>query len=61
MRELLQALTDIRLVLGTRLDVTEDPAEMWARMTPDDPRGALLAVYDWLGWLQESIVRALDS
>ena len=57
----LQALTDIRLVLGTRLDVTEDPAEMWARMTPDDPRGALLAVYDWLGWLQESIVRALDS
>ena len=57
----LQALTDIRLVLGTRLDVTEDPADMWERLEPDDPRGALLAVYDWLGWLQESIVRALDS
>jgi uncharacterized protein DUF2017 len=57
----LQALTDIRLVVGTRLDVTEDPADMWERMEPDDPRGALLAVYDWLGWLQESILRALDS
>lgn len=57
----LQALTDIRLVLGTRLDVTEDPADMWERLEPDDPRGALLAVYDWLGWLQESMLRALDG
>ena len=57
----LQALTDIRLVLGTRLDVSEDPADMWDGMEPDDPRGALLAVYDWLGWLQESVIRALDS
>lgn len=56
----LQALTDIRLVLGTRLDVTEDPSDLWEGMEPDDPRGALLAVYDWLGWLQESMVRALD-
>ena len=57
----LQALTDIRLVLGTRLDVTEDPAEMWERIGPEEPRGALLAIYDWLGWLQESMVRALDG
>lgn len=57
----LQALTDIRLVLGTRLDVTEDPADMWEGMEPDDPRGGLLAIYDWLGWLQESMVRALDA
>jgi hypothetical protein len=57
----LQALTDIRLVLGTRLDVTEDPADMWEQMPPDDPRGAMLAIYDWLGWLQESMVRALDG
>ena len=57
----LQALTDIRLVVGTRLDVTEDPADMWNALEPEDPRVPLLAVYDWLGWLQESIVRALDE
>ena len=57
----LQALTDIRLVLGTRLDVSEDPSDMWDGMEPDDPRGALLAIYDWLGWLQESVIRALDG
>jgi hypothetical protein len=57
----LQALTDIRLVLGTRLDVTEDPADMWEGMEPNDPRGPLLAVYDWLGWLQESMLHALDA
>jgi len=56
----LQALTDIRLVVGTRLDVTEDPVDMWNALEPEDPRVPLLAVYDWLGWLQESIVRALD-
>lgn len=57
----LQALTDIRLVLGTRLDVTDDPSDMWEGMEPDDPRGPLLAVYDWLGWVQESMLHALDS
>ena len=33
---------------------------MWNALEPEDPRVPLLAVYDWLGWLQESIVRALD-
>ena len=57
----LQALTDIRLVLGTRLDVTEDMTETWQSLAPDDPRAPLLAAYDWLGWLQESLVQALDD
>jgi hypothetical protein len=57
----LQALTDIRLVVGTRLDVTEDLDDQWATFTPDDPQATLLAAYEWLGWLQESVVLALDD
>ena len=55
----LQAINDIRLVLGVRLDVTEDMTEMYERLPADDPRASLLAVYDWLGWLQESLVKAV--
>jgi hypothetical protein len=57
----LQALTDIRLVVGTRLDVTEDMAETWEQLDPHDPRAPLLLAYGWLGWLQESMVEALDG
>ena len=50
----LGTLNDLRLVLGTRLEVTEetdlDPPE-------DDPRAQALLVYGWLGWLQESLLR----
>lgn len=57
----LQALNDIRLVLGTRLDVTEDLEDRWAQLGPDDPMAPLLAAYEWLGWLQESVVQALSD
>src|SRR5690348_10473772 len=42
-------LNDIRLVLGTRLDVTEDTYE--EDIDPDDPRWQVMQVYGWLGWL----------
>ena len=32
---------------------------MLAAMAPEDPRRAALGVYDWLGWVQETLVRAL--
>lgn len=57
----LQALTDIRLVLGTRLDVTENLEDRWATLGPNDPMSPMLAAYEWLGWLQESVVLALDD
>jgi len=53
----LGCLNDLRLVLGSRLEVTEDtdldPAA-------DDPRAQALHVYGWLGWLQESLLGCLD-
>jgi hypothetical protein len=53
----LGALNDVRLVLGTRLEVTEemDPDDVDA----SDPRTPSLALYYYLGWLQEQVVEAL--
>ena len=50
-------LNDFRLVLGTRLDVTEDSYEQ--EVSPEDPRAQAFAVYGWLGWLQESLISCL--
>ena len=55
----LGVLNDLRLVLGERLAVTEDLGGMLAAMAPGDPRRAALGVYDWLGWVQDTLVRAL--
>ncbi len=51
-------LNDLRLVMGTRLDVTEetDPDAL----PDDDPRLPALQVYGWLGWLQETLVSSLS-
>jgi hypothetical protein len=51
------AVNDLRLVLGTRLDVSE---ETDLALHPDDPDAPLLALYGWLGYLLESIVAALS-
>jgi hypothetical protein len=54
----LRALNDLRLVLGTRLDVQEDTfAE---ELRPDDPRAPALALYGYLSWIQERLVEALS-
>lgn len=52
------ALNDIRLVLGTRLDVTED-IEPFGGLPPDDSAAAPYAVYHWLTGLQDDLVNAL--
>ncbi|MDN3351706.1 DUF2017 domain-containing protein [Actinomadura sp. DC4] len=55
----LRALNDLRLALGTRLDITEETLEQMRTFDWDDPRNAGYAAYDWLTYLQESLVRAL--
>jgi Domain of unknown function (DUF2017) len=52
----LRALNDVRLVLGTRLDVTEDFD--WDALDRDDPRAPDLAAYAYSSWLQEQLVEA---
>jgi hypothetical protein len=53
----LGAINDLRLVLGTRLDVTEKMYE--EGIPPEDPRAATFALYQYLGWLEEQVVAAL--
>jgi hypothetical protein len=53
----LRALNDMRLVLGTRWDVTEQLE--YAELDLNEPRGRELAVYGYLSWLQEQLVEAL--
>ncbi|HEV8098403.1 MAG TPA: DUF2017 family protein [Gaiellaceae bacterium] len=55
----LRALNDLRLVLGTRLDVREDTFAQEPDLS--DPRGHALAVYAYLSWIQEQLVEALSS
>jgi hypothetical protein len=56
--EWLRALNDLRLVLGTRLDVSEEID--YERIDLDEPRGRELAMYGYLAWLQEQLVDALQ-
>ena len=52
-------LNDSRLTLGTRLGVTEDNHEALAGLPESDPRAGLFQVYDWLTFLQDSLVQRL--
>ena len=54
----LRALNDLRLVLGTRLDVQEDTFAEQLRQ--EDPRAPALAVYAYLSWMQEQLIEALS-
>jgi hypothetical protein len=55
----LRALNDVRLALGVRLSITEDFDARAADLDPADPRSAYMWIYDWLTFLQETLVRAL--
>jgi hypothetical protein len=55
----LGALNDLRLTIGTRLDVTED---LDPEAIPDaDPHAQLYALFFYLGWLEEEVVEELAS
>ncbi len=51
----LTALNDVRLALGTALDVSE---EMPDDVDPADPRAAHLGIYHWLTFVQDGLVQA---
>jgi hypothetical protein len=53
----LTGLNELRLVLGTRLDVSEDQAPL----APSDPAAPAMALYGYLTWLQQQAVEALSE
>jgi Domain of unknown function (DUF2017) len=50
----LTGINDVRLALGTRLDVTEE--RMSEDLPPGHPAAAGLALLDWLAWIQDSLL-----
>ena len=56
----LRSLNDVRLALGVRLGVTDDFDGLSEDIEADDPRSAYFAVYQWLAYLQESLLAALS-
>ncbi|MCH9718762.1 MAG: DUF2017 domain-containing protein [Actinomycetia bacterium] len=56
---LLGALNDMRLVLGSRLDITDDEQEVTKFWDPDDPRRQQFEIYQWLTWLQATFLDAI--
>jgi hypothetical protein len=55
----LRAINDVRLAIGTLLGITEDYEDELEQGNWADPRSAHLEVYHWLGYMQDSLVRAL--
>jgi hypothetical protein len=53
----LTVLTDMRLAIGTKLDVTEE--SMSQELELDRPTSSSMLVLHWLGWMQESILKAI--
>ena len=60
----LSAMNDIRLALAVRLDIggerdAKPQHEKYELMVESDPMKAVYAVYSWIGWLQESLLKLL--
>jgi hypothetical protein len=59
-QEWLRALNDVRLALSVRLGITDENEDVPERLSADDPRAAYIWVYQWLAYLQDSLIEALS-
>ena len=57
----LRSFTDVRLALATRLEIAGGDEDYWHSLPDEDPRAQAHDIYEWVGWLQESLVEALSS
>jgi hypothetical protein len=57
----LRSFTDVRLALATRLGVEEGDEDVWHALPDDDPRAQAHDIYEWVGYLQETLVDALSA
>lgn len=57
----MRSFTDVRLALATRLEVEDGDEEYWESLPADDPRAQAHEIYDWVGYLQETLVQALST
>ena len=57
----LKSFTDVRLALATRLGIEDEDDDFWLALPDDDPRTQVHDIYDWVGYLQETLVHALSA
>ncbi|MBG0854903.1 DUF2017 domain-containing protein [Streptomyces spinoverrucosus] len=56
----LGALNDLRLAIGSRLEIVdEDDTDLLYRLPDEDPRKPMVMAYLWLGGLQETLISTL--
>ena len=56
----LRALNDVRLALSVRLGITDENDDLMEHLSAEDPRSAYIWVYQWLAYLQDSLIEALS-
>jgi hypothetical protein len=56
----LRALTDVRLSLAVRLGIEQDDDAFLIAESEDEAIAAMSEIYDWLGYVQETLIAALD-
>lgn len=57
----MRSFTDIRLALATRLGVEEGDEDYWRSLPDDDPRTHVHDIYEWVGYLQETLVASVSG
>jgi hypothetical protein len=57
----MRSFTDVRLALATRLGVEEGDEAYWHSLPDEDPRAQAHDIYEWVGYLQETLVDALTG
>ncbi len=55
----MRSFTDMRLAIATRLGVEDGDEDYWSSLDDDDPRAQVHDIYDWLGYLQETLVQSV--
>ena len=55
----MRSFTDMRLAIATRLGVEDGDEDYWLSLPDDDPRAQVHDIYDWLGYLQETLIHAV--
>lgn len=59
-RQWLGALNDLRLAIGSRLEIDDEgDTDLLFRLPDEDPRKPMVMAYLWLGGLQETLVATL--
>lgn len=56
----MRSFTDMRLAIATRLGIEEGDEERWYALADDDPEAQVHDIYEWVGFLQETLVRSVS-